>query len=129
MLVVDEHPSDRRLRQIGEITILNMDVMVDFAKRLPGFDELQHEDKVTLLKACSSEIMMLKILRKYDYQTDSIMFANNQPSSRDSYTPADKANIIDDLLYFGQLMYSLKVDKTEYVLLKAVAIFSGESFI
>ena len=126
--MADEDPSEQRFRQITEITILTVQLIVEFAKRLPGFDKLRHEDKIVLLKACSSEVMILRMARKYDYQTDSIIFANNQPYSRDSYTLAGIGNIIDDLLHFGRLMYSLKVNNAEYALLTAIVIFSGESY-
>ncbi|NP_001152829.1 ecdysone receptor isoform B1 [Nasonia vitripennis] len=120
----NEDPSDVRFRHITEITILTVQLIVEFAKRLPGFDELRHEDKIVLLKACSSEVMILRMARKYDYQTDSIIFANNQPYSRDSYTLAGIGNIIDDLLHFGRLMYSMKVNNAEYALLTAIVMFS-----
>lgn len=123
----NEDPSDVRFRHITEITILTVQLIVEFAKRLPGFDKLRHEDKIVLLKACSSEVMILRMARKYDYHTDSIIFANNQPYSRDSYTLAGIGNIIDDLLHFGRLMYSMKVNNAEYALLTAIVIFSGES--
>ncbi|KAL7286503.1 ecdysone receptor isoform X2 [Trichogramma pretiosum] len=120
----NEDPSDVRFRHITEITILTVQLIVEFAKRLPGFDKLRHEDKIVLLKACSSEVMILRMARKYDNQTDSIIFANNQAYSRDSYTLAGIGNIIDDLLHFGRLMYSMQVNNAEYALLTAIVIFS-----
>lgn len=79
----------------------------------------------TCIQACSSEVMMLRMARRYDVQTDSILFANNQPYSRDSYTMAGIGEVIDDLLRFGRHMYSMKVDNAEYALLTAIVIFSG----
>lgn len=120
----DEEPSDVRYRHITEITILTVQLIVEFAKKLPGFDKLLREDQIVLLKACSSEVMMLRMARRYDVQTDSILFANNQPYSRDSYTMAGVGEVIDDLLRFGRHMYSMKVDNAEYALLTAIVIFS-----
>ncbi|KAJ8679539.1 hypothetical protein QAD02_015326 [Eretmocerus hayati] len=120
----NEDPSDVRFRHITEITILTVQLIVEFAKRLPGFDKLKYEDKIVLLKACSSEVMILRMARKYDYQTDSIIFANNQPYSRDSYSLAGIGDIIDDLLRFGRFMYSMKVNNAEYALLTAIVVFS-----
>lgn len=122
-----EDLSDVRFRQITEMTIFTVQLIVEFAKRLPGFAELRREDKIVLLKACSSEVMILRMARKYDYNSDSIIFANNQPHSRDSYAQAGIGNIIDDLLHFGRMMYSMKVNNAEYALLTAIVIFSGES--
>lgn len=117
-----------RFRHITEITILTVQLIVEFAKRLPGFDKLLREDQIALLKACSSEVMMLRMARKYDVVTDSIIFANNQPYTRDSYSLAGMGETIEDLLHFCRQMYAMKVNNAEYALLTAIVIFSGELF-
>lgn len=119
-----ENPSDYRFRHITEITILTVQLIVEFSKRLPGFDKLMREDQIALLKACSSEVMMLRMARKYDVQTDSIIFANNQPYTRDSYNVAGMGETIEDLLRFCRHMYAMKVNNAEYALLTAIVIFS-----
>lgn len=72
--------------------------------------------------------MMLRMARKYDYNTNSIVFANNQPYTKDSYIRAGMGETIDDLLRFCRQMWAMKVDNAEYALLTAIVIFSGESF-
>ncbi|KAG6802696.1 ecdysone receptor isoform A [Apis mellifera caucasica] len=119
-----EDISDYKFRHITEITILTVQLIVEFSKRLPGFDELMREDQIALLKACSSEVMMLRMARKYDVQTDSIIFANNQPYTKDSYTVAGMGETIEDLLHFCRQMYAMKVNNAEYALLTAIVIFS-----
>lgn len=121
-----EDISDYKFRHITEITILTVQLIVEFSKRLPGFDELMREDQIALLKACSSEVMMLRMARKYDVQTDSIIFANNQPYTRDSYNVAGMGETIEDLLHFCRQMYAMKVNNAEYALLTAIVIFSGK---
>lgn len=116
---------DMKFRQITEMTILTVQLIVEFAKNLPGFDKLLREDQITLLKACSSEVMMLRMARKYDIYTDSIVFANNEPYTKDSYNMAGMGETIDDLLRFCRQMCSMKVDNAEYALLTAIVIFSG----
>lgn len=69
--------------------------------------------------------MMLRMARRYDVGTDSILFANNQPYTRDSYNLAGMGETVDDLLRFCRHMYSMKVDNAEYALLTAIVIFSG----
>ena len=51
-----------RLRHITETTILTVQLIVEFSKRLPGFQSLCREDQITLLKACSSEVSLPLIL-------------------------------------------------------------------
>lgn len=76
------------------------------------------------LQACSSEVMMLRMARRYDVASDSILFANNRSYTRDSYKMAGMADTIEDLLHFCRQMYSMAVDNVEYALLTAIVIFS-----
>jgi len=43
-------PSEAKFRHITEMTILTVQLIVEFSKRLPGFDKLEREDQITLLK-------------------------------------------------------------------------------
>lgn len=70
--------------------------------------------------------MMLRMARKYDANTDSIVFANNEPYTKDSYSVAGMGETIEDLLRFCRQMWAMKVDNAEYALLTAIVIFSGE---
>jgi len=46
----EEKQSDTTYQIITEMTILTVQLIVEFAKRLPGFDKLVREDQITLLK-------------------------------------------------------------------------------
>lgn len=48
-----EDTSDMRFRHITEMTILTVQLIVEFSKQLPGFGTLQREDQITLLKVHS----------------------------------------------------------------------------
>lgn len=49
-----EDQCDIRFRHITEITILTVQLIVEFAKRLPGFDKLLREDQIALLKVSTT---------------------------------------------------------------------------
>ena len=68
--------------------------------------------------------MMLRMARRYDAISDSILFANNRSYTRDSYKMAGMSDTIEDLLHFCRQMYSMGVDNVEYSLLTAIVIFS-----
>ena len=116
---------EAKFKHITEMTILTVQLTVEFSKRLPGFDTLLREDQITLLKACSSEVMMLRCARRYDTHTDSIVFATNLPYTRDAYAVAGVGETADALFRFGRHMSAMKVDNAEYGLLTAIVIFSG----
>ncbi|XP_050680780.1 ecdysone receptor isoform X2 [Leptidea sinapis] len=120
----DDGDTDVAFRQITEMTILTVQLIVEFAKGLPGFGKISQPDQITLLKACSSEVMMLRVVRRYDAATDSILFANNEAYTRDNYRKAGMSYVIEDLLHFCRCMYSLSLDTVHYALLTAIIIFS-----
>ncbi|XP_071526222.1 ecdysone receptor-like isoform X13 [Panulirus ornatus] len=119
-----EDTSDMRFRHITEMTILTVQLIVEFSKQLPGFGTLQREDQITLLKACSSEVMMLRAARRYDSKTDSIVFGNNFPYTQHSYELAGLGESAATLFRFCRNLCKMKVDNAEYALLAAIAIFS-----
>ncbi|CAG4989002.1 unnamed protein product [Parnassius apollo] len=120
----DEEESDLPFRQITEMTILTVQLIVEFAKGLPGFAKISQPDQITLLKACSSEVMMLRVARRYDPETDSVLFANNKAYTRDNYRKAGMAYVIEDLLHFCRCIYTMSLDNVHYALLTAIVIFS-----
>lgn len=82
-----------------------------------------------IFQACSSEVMMLRVARRYDAASDSVLFANNEAYTRDNYRKAGMAYVIEDLLHFCRCMYSMTMDNVHYALLTAIVIFSGEFFV
>ena len=60
-----ETESDTLLRHISDMTILVVNLIVDFCKHLPVFCSLSKEDQIVILKECSSEVMMLKAARRF----------------------------------------------------------------
>lgn len=69
--------------------------------------------------------MMLRSSRKYDIKTDSIVYANNQPYTRENYFSASVGVATNQIFGFCRHMCLLKVDNAEYALLNAIVIFSG----
>lgn len=126
--ICGEDDSDQHFRRITEMTILTIKLIVEFSKCLTGFDRLYKDDQITLLKACSSEVMMLRCARRYDEDTDSIVFANNYPYTKQAYERAGlDNNTIDKIFKFCKKMCKMKVDNAEYALLTAIDIFSDRA--
>ena len=59
---------------------------------------------------------------RYDPQTDSIIFANNHPFSKENYKAAGLKS--EALFRFCRRMIKMKVDNAEFGLLTAITIFS-----
>lgn len=120
-----ETEADRLFQHITEMTILTVQLIVEFSKQLPGFQTLSRDDQVNLLKGCSSEVMMLRGARRYDPRRDSIIYASNHPFTKDNYVKAGLAN--EALFRFCRSMCKMKVDNAEYALITAIVIFSDRA--
>lgn len=120
----NEGQSESQFKHFTEMTILTVKLIVEFAKKVYGFETLTREDQITLLKASASEVMMLRSTRKYDIKTDSILFANNQPFTRENYRKAHIGEIADAMFNFCRSTVILRLDPAEYALITALIIFS-----
>ena len=117
-----ENESDKLFRHMTEMTILTVQLIVEFSKHLPGFQTLCRDDQVSLLKACSSEVMMIRGARRYDPQRESIIYATNYPFSKDNYDMAGLGN--DALFRFCKHMCNMKVRSTSSLAILAKLVYS-----
>ncbi|NXM28781.1 NR1H4 protein, partial [Oxyruncus cristatus] len=131
---------------LSETAVVHVQVLVDFTKRLPGFESLASEDQIALLKGSTVEAMFLLSAQIYNQRMSEC-----QPSTSESHArlsnrgtcchvqSLDKNNIysmemshneeslteefITALFYFYRSMGELKVTETEYALLVATTVF------
>ncbi|KFQ94952.1 Bile acid receptor, partial [Nipponia nippon] len=109
-------PEESFLR-LSETAVVHVQVLVDFTKRLPGFESLASEDQIALLKGSTVEAMFLRSAQIYNQRISEC-----QPSTSDSITE----EFITALFYFYRSMGELKVTETEYALLVATTVFFSE---
>ncbi|NXC29226.1 NR1H4 protein, partial [Campylorhamphus procurvoides] len=133
---------------LSETAVVHVQVLVDFTKRLPGFESLASEDQIALLKGSTVEAMFLRSAQIYNQRLGEC-----QPSTSESHArlsdhgtchiqSLDKTNIysmemshseeslteefITALFYFYRSMGELKVTETEYALLVATTVFFSD---
>ncbi|GFY44253.1 ecdysone receptor [Trichonephila inaurata madagascariensis] len=114
----------KRFQHFMQISILTAQLIFEFSKRVWGFECIPQEDQMTLLKACCSELELLRTARKYDMRLGSVVLANKQRYTRENFRSACMGDSVDYIFNFYQTMCSLKVDNAEYALLTAIVIFS-----
>ena len=122
MVSAESQEENMIIRHMCESTIRVIELIVDFCKKLPGFQSLKMEDQIVLLKASSSELIMLRTARRYDPATDTIVFANNEPYTRERFKRI--GHDMDEMFLFCRAMCDMAVDNAEYALLTALIIFS-----
>lgn len=54
-----EEDSLKRFQHVTEMTILTVQLIVEFSKRVPGFETLLREDQITLLKVSNIHLFLL----------------------------------------------------------------------
>lgn len=65
-----------------ELTILTVQLIVEFAKRIPGFEKLDQEDKITLLKVKSFITLSLTDCKSFEI-VPSCVFVYWSPTAFD----------------------------------------------
>ncbi|ELT98532.1 hypothetical protein CAPTEDRAFT_125155 [Capitella teleta] len=111
-------------KHMAEMTILVTQLVVEFAKSLPGFASQHKEDQIMLLKGSACEVMMLRTARRYDVETDTVIFGNGTPFTKDSLRFGGLQDYVDGMFKFCRGMGALGVDNAEYALLTAICLFS-----
>lgn len=69
---------------------------------------------------------MLRTARRYDIETDTVIFGNGTPFTKDSLRYGGLQDYVDSMFKFCRGMGALGVDNAEYALLTAICLFSGE---
>lgn len=73
-----------------ELTILTVQLIVEFAKRIPGFEKLDQEDKITLLKVNLSRTSLLRLLKS---RLKSIHAKKDQTSCHQQFGGSGKEKV------------------------------------
>ncbi|NWY72161.1 NR1H4 protein, partial [Erithacus rubecula] len=122
-------PEESFLR-LSETAVVHVQVLVDFTKRLPGFESLASEDQIALLKGSTVEAMFLRSAQIYNQKMSEC-----QPSTSESRSEildlylcgvGITEEFITALFYFYRTMGELKVTETEYALLVATTVFFSD---
>ena len=72
------------------------------------------------------EVMMFRTARRYDVKSDTIVFADGSPYTKENMRMGGLDDYVDDMFDFCRGMGLMEVDNSEYALLTAISIFSGE---
>ncbi|XP_027722570.1 bile acid receptor-like isoform X2 [Vombatus ursinus] len=149
------NPEESFLR-LSETAVLHIQMLVDFTKRLPGFESLASEDQIALLKGSTVEVMFLRSAQIYNQKVNeclssasgnavrfsdhslnyhsqnadqSVIYSMEMPHNAESPTSTTSGiteDFITALFYFYRSMGELNVTETEYALLAATTVFFSD---
>ncbi|XP_076799660.1 uncharacterized protein LOC143444346 isoform X2 [Clavelina lepadiformis] len=116
-----------RFAHFTELSILIVQLVVEFTKQLPGFLTVSREDQIVLLKACTIEVMLLRAAKQYDKKSKTINFLNGKFYDKSSFYRAGmQVEFVDPIFEFCNSMAKLGLDEAEYALLAAINTFSPD---
>ncbi|XP_064646765.1 retinoic acid receptor alpha-A-like isoform X2 [Lineus longissimus] len=112
--------------RVYELSTAGIVCIVNFAKRVPGFLSLSNSDQITLLKSACLEIIILRLSSRFNEVDSTISFSNGLTLNREQLQCGGFGVITETIFNFAASMKQLNVDDTEYALLSAVCLISGD---
>ncbi|XP_022244905.1 nuclear hormone receptor E75-like isoform X1 [Limulus polyphemus] len=101
--------------------------VVEFAKRIPGFNLLAQDDQVTLLKAGVFEVLLVRLACMFDAQNNSMICLNGQCLQRDAIHSASNALfLLDSMFDFAERLNSLQLADSELGVFSAVVLIAAD---
>ncbi|XP_048357277.1 bile acid receptor [Sphaerodactylus townsendi] len=122
-LLQEEFSAEENFLILTEMATSHVQVLVEFTKRLPGFQTLDHEDQIALLKGSAVEAMFLRSAEIFNKKlpvghADLLEERIRNSGISDEY--------ITPMFNFYKSVGELKMRQEEYALLTAIVILSPD---
>lgn len=104
-------------------------LMISWAKKIPGFVELSLAHQVQLLECCWLEVLMLGLMWRSIDHPGKLIFSLDLKLNRDEGNCVEGIMEIFDMLLAGSSRFrELKLQKEEYVCLKALILLNSSMY-
>ncbi|CAG02755.1 unnamed protein product [Tetraodon nigroviridis] len=100
--------------------------VVDFAKRIPGFRDLPKNDQVSLLKAGTFEVLMVRFASLFDAAERTLTFLSGKRYSLDTLCSLGAGELLLSMCEFSEKLAALRLDSEEMSLFTAVVLVSAD---
>ncbi|XP_061110625.1 nuclear receptor subfamily 1 group D member 2-like [Conger conger] len=100
--------------------------VVEFAKRVPGFRDLSQSDQVSLLKAGTFEVLVVRFSSLFDASDRTVTFLSGQKHSVEALRSMGAGDLLTSMLDFGQKLTALGLSEEEMSLFTAVVLVSAD---
>ena len=118
---------DRMSAQITQHSFYNVKLLIEFSRRLPGFETFPNCDQVAMLKTGSRMILLLRAARCFNPLNNTIVFCGKVAYDLRAYEMVGLNN--RHLFHFCRKVHRLAVDPTEFALLTALVMFTDSPLI
>ncbi|XP_063712525.1 nuclear receptor subfamily 1 group D member 2-like [Symsagittifera roscoffensis] len=123
-----EEQAKKRFQHMTEITILCVQAIVEFTKRIPGFLSLERKDQIILLKSSAIEVLMLHSAQYYDSEDEKLLMATGIRLSREDLANSGLHEFVEPMFDFARSMAELKLDEVEFALIIALCILASDRY-
>ncbi|XP_045043160.1 bile acid receptor isoform X7 [Desmodus rotundus] len=122
-ILKEEFSAEENFLILTEMATSHVQILVEFTKKLPGFQTLDHEDQIALLKGSAVEAMFLRSAEIFNKKlpaghADLLEERIRKSGISDEY--------ITPMFSFYKSVAELKMTQEEYALLTAIVILSPD---
>ncbi|XP_022599121.1 estrogen-related receptor gamma isoform X1 [Seriola dumerili] len=102
-------------------------VNIGWAKHIPGFSTLSLADQMSLLQSAWMEILILRVVYRSLSFEDKLVYAEDYIMDEDQSKLAGLLDLNNAILQLVKKYKSMKLEKEEFVTLKAIALANSDS--
>ncbi|KAM8974524.1 bile acid receptor isoform 2-T2 [Pelodytes ibericus] len=122
-LIDDVNTDDENFVFLTNMATSHVQLLVEFTKKLPGFQTLDHEDQIALLKGSAVEAMFLRSAELFNRKLLYAHTARLEERIRNSGMPHD---YINPMFKFYKSVGDLNMAEEEYALLSTIVILTPD---
>ncbi|KAF3696888.1 Nuclear receptor subfamily 1 group D member 2 EAR4 Rev-erb-beta [Channa argus] len=100
--------------------------VVEFAKGIPGFQELSQQDQVMLLKSGTFQVLMVRFCTLFNAEERTVTFLNGQTYPLSMLRVLGMGSLLDAMFEFSEKLGSLGLEPDEMALFMAVVLVSAD---
>ncbi|CAK6980093.1 nuclear receptor subfamily 1 group D member 1 [Scomber scombrus] len=102
--------------------------VVEFAKHIPGFGSLTQNDRVTLLKAGTFEVLMVRFSSLFNVKEQTVTFLSGATYRLEELRAMGMSGILAAMFDFSHKLAALQLSPEELGLFTAVVLVSADRF-
>nr|XP_046273028.1 nuclear receptor subfamily 1 group D member 2b [Scatophagus argus] len=100
--------------------------VVEFAKKIPGFRDLSQPDQVSLLKAGTFEVLVVRFASLFDVKDRTVTFLGGKKYSVDALRAMGAGDLLNSMFDFSEKLINLGLSEEEMSLFTAVVLVSAD---
>ncbi|KAL6100083.1 nr1d2 [Pungitius sinensis] len=100
--------------------------VVEFAKKIPGFRDLTQHDQVSLLKAGTFEVLVVRFASLFDVKERAVTFLGGKKYGVDTLRAMGAGDLLNSMFDFSEKLVNLGLSEEEMSLFTAVVLVSAD---